>query len=57
MLTEKHSESNKEDQVGIMVCIPTHNAESTISEVVKRCKEFAVPSATNPYYGGKSTCG
>ena len=23
----------------------------------KRCKEFAVPSATNPYYGGKSTCG
>jgi len=41
MLTEKHSESNKEEQVGIMVCIPTHNAESTISEVVKRCKEFA----------------
>lgn len=41
MQTEKHSESNKEDQVGIMVCIPTHNAESTISEVVKRCQEFA----------------
>ena len=24
-----------------MVCIPTYNAESTISEAVKRCKEFA----------------
>ena len=32
MLTEKHSESNKEDQVGIMVCIPTHNAELKVME-------------------------
>ena len=41
MLSEKHTESNKKDQIGIMVCIPTYNAESTISEAVKRCKEFA----------------
>jgi len=41
MLSEKQTEFNKKDQIGIMVCIPTYNAESTISEAVKRCKEFA----------------
>ena len=41
MLSEKYTESNKKDQIGIMVCIPTYNAESTISEAVKKCKEFA----------------
>jgi len=41
MLSEKPSKSNLQNDVKVMVCIPTYNAESTISEAVKRCKEFA----------------
>jgi len=41
MLSEKPSKSNLQNDVEVMVCIPTYNAESTISEAVKRCKEFA----------------
>jgi len=37
--TQKKDVSNK--AIEILVCIPTFNAESTIKEAVKQCKEFA----------------
>jgi glycosyltransferase involved in cell wall biosynthesis len=41
MKNNVESKSNSKNNVEIMVCIPTYNAESTISEAVKKCKEFA----------------
>ena len=35
------SKSNLQDNPNIMICIPTYNAELTISEAVKKCKEYA----------------
>ena len=41
MQNDMESKPNLQNNVNIMVCIPTFNAESTISEAVKKCKEFA----------------
>jgi len=41
MQNEMECESNLKNNVKVMVCIPTYNAESTIAEAVKQCKKFA----------------
>jgi glycosyltransferase involved in cell wall biosynthesis len=41
MQNEMESESNLKNNVKVMVCIPTYNAESTVAEAVKQCKKFA----------------
>jgi glycosyltransferase involved in cell wall biosynthesis len=41
MQNEMEYESNLKNNVKVMVCIPTYNAESTIAEAVKQCKKFA----------------
>jgi glycosyltransferase involved in cell wall biosynthesis len=41
MQNDIESKSNLQNNLNIMVCIPTYNAESTISEAVKQCKKFA----------------
>lgn len=41
MLNQIDRNDSKSNQIEILVCIPTYNAESTIGKAVKLCKEFA----------------
>ena len=41
MSNETTINSQITQSVGVLVCIPAYNAESTISEAVKRCQKFA----------------
>jgi len=40
MLTQEQNSKKMEKMTETLICIPAYNAESTISEVVKQCKEF-----------------
>jgi glycosyltransferase involved in cell wall biosynthesis len=41
MLDEITTESKMEKDMDVLVCIPAYNAESTISQAIKRCQEFS----------------
>ncbi|RZD41489.1 MAG: glycosyl transferase [Thaumarchaeota archaeon] len=41
MSDESTVKSKMTQSVGVLVCIPAYNAESTISEAIKRCQKFA----------------
>ena len=41
MSAQNNIEDKKMKSLDVLVCIPAYNAESTISEAVKRCQKFA----------------
>lgn len=40
-MSNQNMPSSKNDKIEVLVCIPTYNAESTIGQVVSKCKKYA----------------